>query len=77
MPMNCITKDQQLAVEAKLNMLLGAAEYDRLFMEFQLMELQWGILSVRVKSEHLAPAPPRPSDGYAGARPRATAAWRP
>jgi hypothetical protein len=34
--MNCITKHQQLAVEAKLNMLLGAEEYDRLFMEFQL-----------------------------------------
>jgi hypothetical protein len=53
MPMNCITKDQQLAVEAKLNMLLGATEYDRLFMEFQLTDFQWGILSVRVKSEHI------------------------
>ena len=51
--MNRITKHQQLAVEAKLNMLLGAAEYDRLFMEFQLADLQWGILSVRVKSEHV------------------------
>jgi hypothetical protein len=34
-------------------MLLGAEEYDRLFMEFQLTDLQWGILSVRVKSEHV------------------------
>jgi hypothetical protein len=51
--MNRITKHQQLAVEAKLNMLLGAEEYDRLFMEFQLTDLQWGILSVRVKSEHV------------------------
>jgi hypothetical protein len=51
--MNRITKHQQFAVEAKLNMLLGAEEYDRLFMEFQLTDLQWGILSVRVKSEHV------------------------
>jgi hypothetical protein len=51
--MNCITKHQQLAVEAKLNMLLGAEEYDRLFMDFQLTGLQWGILNVRVKSEHV------------------------
>ena len=51
--MNSITKHQQLAIEAKLNMLLGAEEYDRLFMEFQLTDLQWGILSVRVKSEHV------------------------
>ncbi len=51
--MNRITKHQQLAIEAKLNMLLGAEEYDRLFMEFQLTDLQWGILSVRVKSEHV------------------------
>lgn len=53
MPMICITKHQQLAIEAKLNMLLGAEEYDRLFMDFQLTDLQWGILSVRVKSEHI------------------------
>jgi hypothetical protein len=51
--MNCITKHQQLAVEAKLNMLLGAEEYDRLFMEYQLTGLQWGILNVQVKSEHV------------------------
>jgi hypothetical protein len=48
--MNQITKHQQYAIQAKLNMLLGAEEYDRVFIDFELMEFRWGVLNVRVNS---------------------------
>ena len=51
--MDRITQHQQNAIKAKLNMLLGAEEYDRLFMRVQLTTLRWGILTLQVKGEHV------------------------
>ena len=51
--MDAIPQHQQDAIKAKLNMLFGAKEYDRLFMGFQLATFKWGILSVQVNGEHV------------------------
>jgi len=47
--MDSITQDQQ---SAKLNMLLGAEDYDHLFIGVQFTTLRWGILTLQVEGEH-------------------------
>jgi hypothetical protein len=48
------TLHEHLAIEAKLNMLLGAAIYDRLLIGFRVVSLKDGVLLVLVDSENLA-----------------------
>jgi hypothetical protein len=47
------TPHQHLAIEAKLNMLLGAAIYDRLLLGFTIVSVKDGILLVLVHSDKL------------------------
>ena len=42
------TRPHQQAIEAKLNYFLGAEEYDRLFMGFQILQFDRNILTVCV-----------------------------
>ena len=42
------TRLHQQAIEAKLNYFLGAEEYDRLFMGFQILQFDRNILTVCV-----------------------------
>ena len=48
------TLHEHLAIEAKLNMLLGAAIYDRLLIGFRVVSLKDGVLLVLVDPENLA-----------------------
>jgi hypothetical protein len=48
------TLHEHLAIEAKLNMLLGAAIYDRLLIGFRVVSVKDGVLLVLVDSENLA-----------------------
>ena len=41
---------QQQAIEARLNYFLGADEYDRLFMDFGILHIENGVLTVSVRS---------------------------
>ena len=45
---------QHLAIEARLNMLLGAAIYDRLLIGFRVVSVKDGVLLVLVDPENLA-----------------------
>jgi hypothetical protein len=50
------TKFQQQAIEAKLNFMLGAEEYDRLFLGFVCGPLSGNVASLFVESEDRASA---------------------
>jgi len=43
-------KVQHQAIQARLNYLLGADEYDRLFMDFEILRIENGVLTVSVRS---------------------------
>jgi hypothetical protein len=47
------TQHQHLAIEAKLNMLLGAAIYDRLLLGFTIVSVKDGALLVLVNPDKL------------------------
>jgi hypothetical protein len=44
------TRHEHHAIEAKLNMLLGASLYDKLFMGFEVISIRRGVLDVQVSS---------------------------
>jgi hypothetical protein len=44
------TRHQHHAIEAKLNMLLGAGVYDELFIGFEVICIRRGVLDVHVSS---------------------------
>lgn len=46
-----ITPDKQLAIEAKLNFMLGGAAYDAIFPGFQIVALENGTLNIFAPSE--------------------------
>jgi len=48
------TRIQQFAMQAKLNMYLGASAFDRIFMGAEFTEAKNGILYIRVRSEYHA-----------------------
>jgi hypothetical protein len=48
------TLHEHFAIEAKLNMLLGAAIYDRLLIGFRVVSVKDGVLLVLVDPENLA-----------------------
>ena len=48
------TLHEHLAIEAKLNMPLGAAIYDRLLIGFRVVSVKDGVLLVLVDPENLA-----------------------
>ncbi len=48
------TKIAQLAIEAKLNLVLGAEAYDRVFPGFEVLEVVDGELRAWAPSEHRA-----------------------
>jgi hypothetical protein len=48
------TLHEHLAIEAKLNMLLGAAIYDRLLIGFRVVSVKDGVLLVLVDPENPA-----------------------
>jgi hypothetical protein len=48
------TKIAQLAIEAKLNLALGAEAYDRFFLGFEVLEVVDGELRAWAPSEHRA-----------------------
>jgi hypothetical protein len=48
------TLHEHLAIEARLNMLLGAAIYDRLLIGFRVVSVKAGVLLVLVDPENLA-----------------------
>ena len=50
------TRDQQLAIQAKLNMLLGAEVYDTLFLGFECGVIFEDIVHVYVPTEDAAAA---------------------
>jgi hypothetical protein len=43
-------KVQQQAIEARLNYLLGADEYDRLFVGFEILHIKNEVLTLSVRS---------------------------
>ena len=43
-------KIQQQAIQARLNYFLGADEYDRLFVGFEILRIEGQILTVSVRS---------------------------
>jgi hypothetical protein len=45
---------QNLAIQAKLNFMLGAKTYDLLFLGFECGELEGGVLNVSVGTEYCA-----------------------
>jgi hypothetical protein len=45
------TRHEHHAIEAKLNMLLGASVYDKLFIGFEVISVRRGILNVHVSSD--------------------------
>ena len=44
------TRHEHHAIEAKLNMLLGASVYDKLFIGFEVISIRRGVLDVHVSS---------------------------
>lgn len=46
-----MTPDEQLAIEAKLNYMLGGAAYDAIFPGFQIVALDKGTLNIFAPSE--------------------------
>ena len=54
------TRNQQLAIQAKLNMLLGAETYDGLFLGFECGVIFEDIVHVYVPTEHAASAIDKP-----------------
>jgi hypothetical protein len=48
------TLTQQQAIEARMNMIAGAEDYDRLFLGFEIGEVHDGILYVFVKCPKIA-----------------------
>jgi hypothetical protein len=48
------TKVEQFAIEAKLNLILGAEVYDRVFQDFEVLEAANGELRGCSPSEHRA-----------------------
>ena len=48
------TATEKFAIEAKLNMILGAKEYDRLFLGFECGELIGDVVHVYARSEYCA-----------------------
>jgi hypothetical protein len=48
------TRIEQLAIEAKLNLVFGAKEYDRLFLGFEVLEVVNDELRAWAPSEHRA-----------------------
>ena len=44
------TRYEHYAIEAKLNMLLGASVYDELFIGFEVISVRRGVLDVHVSS---------------------------
>jgi hypothetical protein len=45
------TRHEHHAIEAKLNMLLGASVYDKLFIGFEVISIRRGVLDVHVNSQ--------------------------
>ena len=48
------TDAEKFAIEARLNMILGAKEYDRLFLGFECGELKGDVVNVYARSEYCA-----------------------
>jgi hypothetical protein len=48
------TRHEHHAIEAKLNMLLGASVYDELFIGFEVISIRRGVLDVHVSSRSAA-----------------------
>ena len=48
------TVAEKFAIEARLNMILGAKEYDRLFLGFECGELEGDVVNVYARSEYCA-----------------------
>jgi hypothetical protein len=48
------TRHEHHAIEAKLNMLLGASVYDELFIGFEVISVRRGVLDVHVSSDTVA-----------------------
>jgi hypothetical protein len=48
------TAVQQLAIQARLNFMLGVGEYDRLFIDFACGEIRGQSVQVFARSEHNA-----------------------
>lgn len=48
------TLAQQQAIEARMNMIAGAEDYDRLFLGFEVGEVHDGLLYVFVKNAEVA-----------------------
>jgi hypothetical protein len=49
-----LSKEENYAVQAKLNLMLGAQEYDSLFLGFECGELIEDIVHVYIRSEYQA-----------------------
>jgi hypothetical protein len=49
-----LSQTQQLAIQAKLNMLLGRAAYDTLFLGVEFSQVSPDVLQVWVRSEYCA-----------------------
>jgi hypothetical protein len=43
-------KVQQQAIQARLNYVLGADEYDRLFVGFEILQIESGVLTLSVRA---------------------------
>ena len=52
--MPILTDEENLAVQAKLNFMLGAKTYDTYFQGFHCAELSDGIATAYAKSEYMA-----------------------
>lgn len=52
--MPILTDEENLAVQAKLNFILGAKTYDTYFQGFHCTELSGGIATAYAKSEYMA-----------------------
>lgn len=48
------TEAQQLAIQAKLNQILGAEDYDRMFLEFRIEDIEGEMLHAFARSEYQA-----------------------
>jgi hypothetical protein len=49
-----LNNNQKLAIEAKLSGMLGAEEYDRWFMGFEVADIYEGVINAWACSEHCA-----------------------
>lgn len=52
--MPILTDDENLAVQAKLNFILGAKEYDTYLQGFRCAELSGGVVIAYARSEYMA-----------------------